>query len=207
MHPPNLQAITYRGICRRLDNLVFVHPEGLDADGAALDPRLDLREHSPTGLTWGYGGSGPAQLALALTSDFFRRLGVESAWADKAALSFYQAYKFHVIARLSENAGWTRSALEVAQDFCAMATADPDGFSFALRRLADHIADREFERYHLALEALEQAAEKGAPQSENLPTQPSEAAIRAEARAVAAACFPTMAPATLDSFLQEPQRS
>jgi hypothetical protein len=31
-----------------------------------LQERLDLWNHSPTGLEWGYAGSGPAQLALAL---------------------------------------------------------------------------------------------------------------------------------------------
>src|SRR5262245_22144387 len=30
---------------------------------------LELRNHSPTGFEWGYGGSGPAQLALALLVD------------------------------------------------------------------------------------------------------------------------------------------
>ena len=35
----------------------------------ALDPRFDLRTHSPDGFEWGYGGSGPAQLALALAAD------------------------------------------------------------------------------------------------------------------------------------------
>ena len=34
-----------------------------------LDPRLDIADHSPTGLNWGYSGSGPAQLALALAAD------------------------------------------------------------------------------------------------------------------------------------------
>lgn len=31
--------------------------------------RLDIRNHSPDGFEWGYGGSGPAQLALALVAD------------------------------------------------------------------------------------------------------------------------------------------
>lgn len=31
--------------------------------------RLDVRNHSPTGFEWGYSGSGPAQLALALVAD------------------------------------------------------------------------------------------------------------------------------------------
>ena len=36
-----------------------------------LNPRLDLWNHSPSGLNWGYAGSGPAQLALALLADCF----------------------------------------------------------------------------------------------------------------------------------------
>ncbi len=31
--------------------------------------RLDLYNHSPTGFEWGYWGSGPAQLALAMLAD------------------------------------------------------------------------------------------------------------------------------------------
>jgi Family of unknown function (DUF6166) len=34
-----------------------------------LNPRLDLWAHSPSGFEWGYLGSGPAQLALALAAD------------------------------------------------------------------------------------------------------------------------------------------
>ena len=34
-----------------------------------LRPRLDIRNHSPSGFELGYGGSGPAQLALALVAD------------------------------------------------------------------------------------------------------------------------------------------
>ncbi len=37
-------------------------------DGHWLDPAPSqkLRNHSPDGYNWGYGGSGPAQLALAI---------------------------------------------------------------------------------------------------------------------------------------------
>jgi len=31
---------------------------------------LELADHSPSGFEWGYGGSGPAQLALALLLDY-----------------------------------------------------------------------------------------------------------------------------------------
>ncbi len=37
--------------------------------GYQLPPRHDLRNHSPDGLKWGYAGSGPAQLALAVLPD------------------------------------------------------------------------------------------------------------------------------------------
>ena len=50
-----------RGERRGADVLVTV-------DGDPLDWRASLavRSHSPTGPAWGYGGSGPAQLALAI---------------------------------------------------------------------------------------------------------------------------------------------
>ncbi len=37
-------------------------------DGKYLDPKPSqkLHNHSPDGYNWGYGGSGPAQLALAI---------------------------------------------------------------------------------------------------------------------------------------------
>lgn len=66
----------------------------------SLAPRLDLRNHSPTGLNWGYGGSGPAQLALALAADV---LG-----DDEQALDVYQRLKFKLVGRLPED-GWSLS--------------------------------------------------------------------------------------------------
>jgi hypothetical protein len=62
-----------------------------------LDPRLDLRKHSPTGFEWGYSGSGPAQLALALAADV---LG-----DDDRAQDVYQRLKFKLVAGLPRE-GW-----------------------------------------------------------------------------------------------------
>ena len=61
-------------------------------DGQPLNPRLDLWNHSPTGFEWGYGGSGPAQLALAILADH--------CGDDEQALNFYQRFKWAVIAEL-----------------------------------------------------------------------------------------------------------
>lgn len=40
-------------------------------DGVALRPRSHICNHSPTGFSWGYCGSGPAQLALAIMCEEF----------------------------------------------------------------------------------------------------------------------------------------
>lgn len=54
-----------------------------------LDPRFDIRNHSPTGFAWGYHGSGPAQLSLALLAD---ALG-----DDVRAENNYQEFKRAVV--------------------------------------------------------------------------------------------------------------
>ena len=56
----------------------------------ALNPRTDLFNHSPTGFEWGYSGSGPAQLALAICADC---LG-----DDQRALAVHQDFKARFIA-------------------------------------------------------------------------------------------------------------
>lgn len=63
----------------------------------ALPLRLDLYNHSPTGFEWGYGGSGPAQLALALLADV---LGDE-----RRAIKLHQKFKWKVIAALNRDIG------------------------------------------------------------------------------------------------------
>jgi|SRR5579859_1133707 len=67
-------------------------------NGCELDPRLDLHNHSPNGFEWGYGGSGPAQLALALVADHLGDSG--------RALALYQDFKREVVATLPHD-GWT----------------------------------------------------------------------------------------------------
>ena len=70
-----------------------------DQISSELVPRYDLRNHSPTGFEWGYQGSGPAQLALAILAD---------AVGDELAQKHYQEFKREVIARIFNNI-WTIS--------------------------------------------------------------------------------------------------
>lgn len=70
-----------------------------------LDPRLDLRNHSPTGLEWGYGGSGPAQLALAILAQVV---------GEMHALACYHDYKWDVVAALPYKE-WTITSEQVEE--------------------------------------------------------------------------------------------
>lgn len=62
-------------------------------DGKHLDPKPSqkFRNHSPDGFNWGYGGSGPAQLALAT-------MLLLTGKADG-----YQDFKFKIIAALPQS--------------------------------------------------------------------------------------------------------
>ena len=73
-------------------------------DGRPLKQRLDLRSHSPAEFEWGYGGSGPAQLALAILSDH--------CGDDVLVLNFYHRFKWAVIAELPRH-GWTLTSAEI----------------------------------------------------------------------------------------------
>jgi hypothetical protein len=75
-----------------------------------LNPRYDLRNHSPDGFNHGYNGSGPAQLSLALLAD---ALG-----DDDLAQEQYQCFKFKVVSRL------TGDRWEMTQDEIVRAVAD-----------------------------------------------------------------------------------
>jgi hypothetical protein len=62
-------------------------------DGEPLDLRYDLLSASPAGFEWSYGGSGPAQLAIALLAHAFE---------DEFAERHYQRFKREVVAELPE---------------------------------------------------------------------------------------------------------
>jgi hypothetical protein len=61
-------------------------------DGHRLDPRSSQKHHnhSPDGFNWGYAGSGPAQLALAIIL------------ALTGKPDGYQEFKFRVIAGIPQ---------------------------------------------------------------------------------------------------------
>jgi hypothetical protein len=98
-----MTTVTYHGKRDKkdqLENIVWIETVAVPGhlpNISSLPLRTDLRNHSPTGFEWGYAGSGPAQLALALLVDATDR---------RTALEHYMAYKNEVVARLPK-AGWT----------------------------------------------------------------------------------------------------
>jgi Family of unknown function (DUF6166) len=99
------RGIRYSGIRTPLGCQVFVWEGG---EMLPLDPRNDLRNHSPQGFEWGYQGSGPAQLALAMLADF--------TGDDGLALDCYQAFKQEVVALLPREEGrWEIGAGRIRQ--------------------------------------------------------------------------------------------
>ena len=85
-------------------------------DGRPLNPRLDLWNHSPNGFEWGYGGSGPAQLALGLLADHLGN--------DDRALTQYQQFKFAVVAKLPKR-GWKLTSRDI-EHALSMLTAEKE---------------------------------------------------------------------------------
>jgi hypothetical protein len=64
---------------------------------------LDEVNHSPTGFEWGYGGSGPAQLAYAILRKF----------ADKDfAQVYYQQFKWDIVAKFDKD-NWTLTGEQI----------------------------------------------------------------------------------------------
>lgn len=69
-----------------------------------LTPSLKVRNHSPTGFSWGYGGSGPAQLALAILLDYCGKT---------KALRYYQDFKWRTVARWPQEGPWKITGAEI----------------------------------------------------------------------------------------------
>lgn len=61
-------------------------------DGNIIDTKIDLKNHSPLGLSWGYNGSGPSQAALSVLCNFTKD--------NEFSLKYYMDFKDDVICQL-----------------------------------------------------------------------------------------------------------
>jgi hypothetical protein len=73
--------------------------------------------HSPTGMEWGYGGSGPADLALSILCDYFEEKPspADIRTGNFSAFPFYQDFKWSYIASIPENESWEITEAEIDQ--------------------------------------------------------------------------------------------
>lgn len=75
-----------------------------DDGSGQVRPLPHFMRHSPGGFEWGYGGSGPADLALAILADATGDL--------RYALAQYQQFKREMVTRMARE-GWVLHRQEV----------------------------------------------------------------------------------------------
>ena len=116
--PPSTEK-TYRGV-RHADGSCEVRVEEIVAGSSTAETRrrsrslplyLKARNHSPTGFAWGYGGSGPAQLALALL--------IDAIGDQDLALRYYQDFKWKFVGSWGDS--WSISQAEICEFIAAHA--------------------------------------------------------------------------------------
>lgn len=84
------------------DSRIERHANGNLLQVLSLGESLRVRQHSPTGFSWGYNGSGPHQTALAICLDLLAD--------ESAALESYEIVLRHIVSRLPQDSEWTVSA-------------------------------------------------------------------------------------------------
>ncbi len=102
---------------------------GVDVSVMVIDMRQRKRVrplrhvpfHSPDGFAWGYHGSGPVDLALAILVDYFREQPPRTGWlaaeqfsrwtVDSRAFTLHQDFKREVVARFGDE--WELSGLQI----------------------------------------------------------------------------------------------
>jgi len=104
--PDNLDDI-YKGSFKDLDWSVTRNGESFSHEDS-----LAVRNHSPDGFSWGYSGSGPSQLALAI---LLQETDVETAER------LYPAFRDDVVINWPMESDWELTSQEV-EDFlvCSM---------------------------------------------------------------------------------------
>jgi len=97
--------VLYRG--RRPDVGPCIVERIEDGKREPLNLRLGECNHSPDGWEWGYGGSGPAQLAYALLRDVL---------PDDADLAYelHQSFKWRYVSRIEADE-WVIDAYDINQ--------------------------------------------------------------------------------------------
>lgn len=99
--------------------IVFVKCHGMDVK-YQLDPRPSQKiiNHSPDGFEWGYRGSGPAQLALAILLDLYPNTPdvAESHYQEFKAVFIAQADNCGFVITEEQVRGWVDEQMQIDLD-------------------------------------------------------------------------------------------
>lgn len=113
----------YKGSRRKDDVEVrIIHlQEGEEGFVSGLLPHIPF--HSPSGFEWGYGGSGPADLALAILVDYLDEHPPSQGWEDRKrfdqwtvtsrAWKLHQPFKRDVVAGFDDE--WELDETQIAK--------------------------------------------------------------------------------------------
>lgn len=125
-----MTAEFYRG---RYDADAHAIVEYVTVDGVETLPHIVI--HSPTGFSWGYGGSGPADLALSLLCHALGIAPIRSPFANayvdrygerfERAWAQHQQFKWEVVAQMKDDS-WTL-ARDVVERYAALERANGNG--------------------------------------------------------------------------------
>jgi hypothetical protein len=75
---------------------IVLKREGMFGENKIMNVRRTIVKHSPDGFEWGYGGSGPADLALNILAMFV---------PENRAQEIYQDFKFEFVAAIPKEGG------------------------------------------------------------------------------------------------------
>lgn len=97
----------YVGYPQRIkdDGFTVFKNENGEVTALSPEPSQKIIDHSPTGFCWGYGGSGPAQLALALLLD--------ATGNAEDAKTYYQWFKWDFVAEWPMDNQWSILDIEI----------------------------------------------------------------------------------------------
>lgn len=92
--------------CSDLDRVIHVVRHGRTPYTLSLEESLEYVNHSPTGFSWGYCGSGPAQLSYAILFDYL------NGDADRVR-ELYHDFKNRVIAGFPQDSSFTLTGRQI----------------------------------------------------------------------------------------------
>lgn len=92
--------VSIRGIRKNNECVVVIKNDNI---ASPLDTHSDLINHSPDGFNWGYGGSGPTQLAFAIMYEYGKSKFSKEIDAYKFAIAHYIKFRDDYIASVQES--------------------------------------------------------------------------------------------------------